>query len=61
MIFKNEKLYVAMRAYVSAAIDFITQRAEREATSLSVTKEDDYFERCWMTALYTRSHLKNML
>lgn len=50
--FKNTELYVAMKAYVAAGIEFITRQAEQQAAPLSVTQEDDYFANLWTDALY---------
>jgi hypothetical protein len=41
--FKNKDLYAAMKAYVAAAIEFITRQAEQQAAALSITQEADYF------------------
>lgn len=41
-----------MKAYVAAAIGFITRQVEQQAAALSVTQEDDYFANLWTDALY---------
>lgn len=50
--FRNKELYSAMKAYVAAAIEYITRQAEQQAAALSVTQEDDYFANLWTDALY---------
>jgi hypothetical protein len=52
MSHKNENLYAAMRAYVSAAIELVTRKAEEEAAPHSVSREDDFFSNYWTEALY---------
>ncbi|HZH29207.1 MAG TPA: hypothetical protein VEY11_00315 [Pyrinomonadaceae bacterium] len=51
--FKNKDLYAAMKAYVAAAIEYITRQAEREAAALSITQEADYFATLWVDAIYS--------
>lgn len=41
-----------MKAYVKAAIEFLTQKAEQEAKRIGITREADYFANLWMDALY---------
>jgi hypothetical protein len=50
---KNENLYVAMKAYVAALIEFITRTAKAEADALSISQKDNYFATSWMTAHLT--------
>lgn len=50
--FRNPRLYAAMQAYVKAAIELLTRKAEQEATKIGVTREDDYFANLWADALY---------
>jgi hypothetical protein len=50
--FKNKGLYAAMKAYIAAAIEFITRHAEQQAAVLSVTREADYFADLWTETLF---------